>query len=197
MNRALLLFVSCWGLASIAGAAEFCALRVEVQQPNGKPARLIPVVLRGPAGDVVFDERIDQSPFEICDFGYGMHSLQVGYSFCYPTTIGNLRMRLGDPIRLTIRLNECPPDVIHGRCDMNLKVKNKISGKGIGGVRVVGRQPVPIAGTTDSYGRVQLFFQVSGELEIDFSADGFEPLRHLIPCKGLEEREIFLKPLPQ
>src|SRR5260370_549074 len=72
-------------------AAEgFCGLSVGLLSSDGSPARLTPVRLVDPSGKTVYDEQVEGPTFQICDFGFGPHTLIIGYGFCYPVTISGL-----------------------------------------------------------------------------------------------------------
>jgi hypothetical protein len=114
-NRCIATRLLLWSIAALLSVASaksevFCALTVQVLFQDGSPARLQPARLTDPSGKIVFDEQIENSSFSICDFGIGAHKLTVGYGFCYPVTISGIRLRLGRPIHLVVRLNQCPPD---------------------------------------------------------------------------------------
>lgn len=94
-----------------AQTKEFCALSVELVPVRGTQLRHIPVRLLDQSGKAVFDEQVNNPAFRICDFGFGPHTLVVGSSNCHPMEIHGLRLRFGEPITLTVPLNECQRDV--------------------------------------------------------------------------------------
>jgi len=171
-------------------AQEFCAMTVDILQSDGTPARLIPVKLINAAGKAVFDERLERSPLRICDFGFGPHQLEVGYGFCYRTTISNIKLEYGEPIHLVVRLNECPADTIRGQgCDLFLRLRTE-DGRPVVGAKV--KQTERLLGTSDSFGRVMLYFVRQSDQTLSITADGVESKMLTVSCKGLQQHELVL-----
>jgi hypothetical protein len=190
--------LSCVFLSAVGAAAQprdYCALSVELQSSDGSPARLTPVRLLDPSGKAVFDEQVDGSTFEICDFGFGEHTLIVGYKFCHPTTISKLQLRFDDPIRLTVRLQPCQRDVWNGGCEMYLRLRD--SAGPLGGVSVVWENGVP-SSISDRFGRVHTLLPPKTSTTIHIAKDGFEAQETALSCLPEEriEREVTLRRRP-
>jgi hypothetical protein len=113
-------------LGQRAKAVDFCALTVDIQDSTGGPAKLTHVQLVDPTGKVVFQDQVEGSTLRICDFGFGEHKLVVGNPRCYPNTVSGIRLRLDEPIHLTVRLNWCPRDHFAGNlCSVYLRVQDQ------------------------------------------------------------------------
>lgn len=190
----LIVIAGCY-VSGAAFAEDFCALSVEVQFHDGSPARLTPVRLVDPSGKVVFDEQAEKSTFRICDFGFGPHSLVVGYGFCYPTTVSGLELHLGRPIHLMVRLNECPPHVSRGSCSVYLRARSP-SGSALENVSVSWGTGGP-PGATDAYGRVGTSLVGPATTTAILTKEGYIPESIALHCTKSEgiEREIVLKPV--
>lgn len=195
LSRLLLIALIVGLLTPLASAEEFCALTADLQYQDGRPARLTPVRLTDPAGKVVFDGPAVDSQVRICDFGFGPHKLEVGYTFCYPVAISGLRLRLGRPIRLTIRLNDCPPDEWRGSCRAYLRVRNS-SESPIEGVAIswgTGQDPV----TTDRFGRAEISILPDTSTAAVLAKPGYATEKVILRCETSEdiERTISLRAL--
>ena len=182
---------------SAVAAKDFCALTVELVDSHGAPAKLTPVRLIDSSGRTVFDEQIEGPTVRICDFGFGLHRLVAGYGFCYPVTISNLRLGMGRPIHLTVRLNACPPDIWGGSlCDGYLRVREP-SGAAVPGARL---RLAPANGTSDSlsdqYGRVESFLVGGSSAVATISKEGYGAQHMSLRCTQSEEieREVLLTP---
>jgi hypothetical protein len=178
-----------------AMAEDVCALSLDILFPDGSPARLQPVRLKDSSGKVVFEGHAENSKLNICDFGFGEHQLSVGYDRCYPITIAGLRFRLGQPIRLTIHLNECPPDVWGGSsCSLYFRVREP-TGRRIEGVRV----SLGIGSTlsiTDGFGRAGSTLVGGTSAVATLSKEGYasEQVRLYCPHSEDIDKEVVLKP---
>ncbi len=182
-------------LAASPPAGEFCALSVEIHDQKDQPARLTPVQLVDPSGRTVFDEQVEGSTVRICDFGFGPHQLRVGYSFCYPITISGLRLILGRSIHLTVRLNQCPPDIWYGRlCRVYLRVREQ-AGAQARGVNVAWGTNEP-PGMTDQFGRVESYLLEGQSTQARLSGGGYVTESVPLECPESEqviEKEVVLK----
>jgi hypothetical protein len=175
--------------AGSAVAEEFCALSVDVLFHDGSRARLQPVQLIDSSGKVVFDQETEDSQLHICDFGFGPHKLVVGYGFCYQTTISGLQLRLGYPIHLTVRLNECPRDVWRGGCVVYLRVRES-NGSPIDHVNV-SLGPGPQSNVTDRFGRVEVRLGFGKSAVATISKDAY--LSDFLPLRCAEAEEFIEK----
>ncbi len=176
--------------AANAAAAEFCALTVDIIGTDGHPARLTPVRLIDPSGKTVFDKEVEGSSVKICDFGFGPHTLMVGYRHCYPVSIPNLVLRLDEPLRLVVRLNQCARDGMRDNvCLVYLRVHDP-SGSPVENAVVVSSSDAP---RTDSFGRV-MNYVLTGTSIIVIRAPGFLEANIPLTCMSTEEidKEITL-----
>jgi hypothetical protein len=184
-------------LTAASSATDFCALTVDFMDHQGRPARLTPVQLMDPSGKVVFDKQVEGPSMRICDFGFGAHQLLVGYSFCYPVRISGLRLVLGNPIHLTVRLNKCPPDTWYGKvCRTYLRVRDQ-AGAHVQGVRVLwGTHERP--GVTDGFGRVESYLLEGTFTQATLSKEGYLPETVSLACpeSGEIEKEVVLQRAP-
>ena len=186
-----------WFLAFVGpvlAAEKFCALTVELLDRDGAPAKLTPVQLIGPSGEIVFNDQVSGSKLRICDFGFGLHKLVVGPSYCHPITISGLRLRLGKPMDLTVRMNGCPPDIWGGSlCSVYLRVREPT------GARVEGSSlsfgPSEPAVVTDEFGRVGNSLVAGSSISATLSKVGYVSQHFSLSCKQSEdiEREVVLE----
>lgn len=165
-------------------AAEFCAVTANVTDSNGKPASIVSFQLEDPAGKVV-KSGINFGPqIEICDFGFGPHTLRVGTNECLPVTISDLRLVLGSPLRLRVILNACSHQWPRNACLLYLRVSDD-GGNPVSGVRVVrNSRPEEI---TDGYGRYQ---SLSRTTDLMLAKEGFQDEKVHVDCRDDEEIDL-------
>jgi|SRR5579862_3721714 len=197
MAARLMLFAIAGCLFGGSAAGEtFCALSVEVRFHDGRPARLQPVKFIDPSGNIVFDEQIENSTFQICDFGFGEHRLVVGSSRCYQTAVSGIELRLGRPIHLTVWLNDCPRHISRGKnCSVYLRVRNP-SASALAGVNVsLGTDRPP--GTTDDFGRVETYVKGAASTTAVLTKEGNVAEHVPLRCEDSEDiqRDVVLIPV--
>jgi len=181
-----------------ANAADFCALTVDILDSTGGPARLTHVQLVDPAGKVVFQDQVAGSTLRICDFGFGEHKLVVGNPLCYPNTVGGLRLRLDEPIHLTVRLNWCPRDRFASNlCNVYLRIRDP-AGKPLPEATLLWDQ-MSARPLSDDMGRVGAPLVSGQSVVATVSKQGYSTETIPISCKEGEaiEREVLLKPRTQ
>src|SRR5579884_2683988 len=96
-SKGLLINVSALVLLAAAaaqGAQGFCALTLNIADPQGQPARRTWVQLIDPKGNVEKNELVRGPTVQFCDFGFGSHSVVVGPNLCHPTTISKIFLDL-------------------------------------------------------------------------------------------------------
>ena len=183
---------------SAAATKAFCALTLDVLDSGGAPAKLTPVKLIDSSGAIVFDQQVEGSTVRICDFGFGPHRLVVGYGRCYPATISNLRLRMGRPIHLTVRLNACPPDNWGGSlCDVYLRVREPSGAPVAGAGLALGDDGSN--SLSDQYGRVESFLVGGSSAVATISKEGYGSQHLTLRCTQSEdiEKEVLLTPAHQ
>jgi hypothetical protein len=166
-----------------ASAAEFCALSIRIITPEGRPARLTPVKLLDPSGKVIFDEQVETSEVQICDFGFGAHTLVVGYRYCHPVSISGLVLHLDEPLRLTVQLNQCSNDVWRDGCLVYLRIRDP-SGSPVENATLVSSSVVP--SSSDRFGRVTGNI-LKGNSSVVLKKAGYVELRIPLACPASEE----------
>jgi hypothetical protein len=175
----------CW-------AQDFCALTVDLQRFDGQPASRTPVMLKDSSGKVVFEDPVAGPKVEICDFGFGRHTLVVGG--CYTTEIPDLVLRLGHPVHLTVRKNECPAEVWRSTCSVYLRIRDQ-SGTGIGDVDLIWDPAGGPRGRSDRYGRVESFLPLKTSGVAVLYKRGYSTERIELRCNEVRdiEQEITMK----
>lgn len=145
-NRLILLALL---ISSDIFAADFCALKAKILDDRGNPIMRTVIELVDPTGAIVL-RKSTASELEICDFGFGLHTLRIGPNEDYPVSISNLEALPEYPIALTITLTR-PGRYIKGTnyCEVYFRVVDEKS-------QPVAEATVGYAGITsaaDSYGR--------------------------------------------
>jgi hypothetical protein len=167
-------------------AADFCAVHVRVVNPNGYPINNTWIELKDPSGRVVRREHVGPE-FEICDFGFGPHTLTVGTNECLPMSISNLRVVIGRPLSLKVMMNDCGyRHDMRSACFVYFRTVG-VDGRPIGGVEFSHRaREEPPA--TDSFGRRQTL--LSGRRDVTFTKIGYAPTTVRVECKEHEQLDI-------
>lgn len=193
-NIALILIFALGGKVSLLKAQDYCALIVDLQSANGSPAKSVPVRLYDPQGKLVLDELSSGPRVRVCDFGFGPHSLQIGYNHCFPTTFPNLRLRLGRPISLSVRLQRCEPDTWEGSCSLYLRISDGADRPLEGVALLIDRKTV---GLSDPFGRVEGFF-LDQTVKAKVAKTGYGSQELELHCSQGEvfERALRLERLP-
>jgi hypothetical protein len=194
LSRLLLLGLLAIMLRSEVSAQDFCAVTATISDSAGRPIYRTWVQLEDSEGRVVF--RTQSGPLlEICDFGFGPHTLRVGTNTCLPVAISNLTVTLGYPIRLAVVLNSCPLYPVPGNyCPAMLRVVAR-NGNPIGGVLIhAGFLKAPIV--ADGYGRADLRISRGTSQEITISHPDFRSKTLRLTCSGIEslDQQIVLDP---
>lgn len=171
--------------AVIASAENFCALTVNIESPDGRPARKTWVELIDPDGVVEKRELVDGPTVHICDFGFGAYSIRIAPNLCHPITISNLHLHLGHPITLRVRKSECEGEGMHTGCEVFLRVGDK-EAKRIAGASILSEGHPWLK--TDEFGRAEGLL-AAGERQIAVSAEGYQP--RLIALKCEEASDLY------
>jgi len=187
----------CLLLCSIVGqvsvrAQEFCALTVDLQTFDGRPASRTPVTLVDSSGKVVFHDSVAGPRVQICDFGFGPHTLVVGS--CYKTEISKVVLRLGQPIHLAVRKSECPAEVSRTTCLVYFRIRDQ-SGAAVAEVELNWETREGPKGSSDAFGRVESFLPEDATGVAILSKTGYDAQRIGLQCADLGdiEREVVMK----
>ena len=187
------------GFTLSAASPDFCALSVKISDWDGKAINSIYIELVD-SSDHVELRRMVRAEFQICDFGFGPHTLRLGVSECFPLAISNLEVRLGNPITLDVRLPRCA----YGRpmygsftgeraCFSYFRTT---TGDGAPLPQVeISPQLGTEASLTDSYGRWQGIF--AGTKEMTFSKRGYTPKTLRVSCPDAGPIEVSVALTPQ
>jgi hypothetical protein len=180
--------------APLAYAEDFCAVTLNVTKWDGSPSGAW-IELLDPAGKIVRKESFTESAHQICDFGFGPHTLRVGTNSCLPVAISNIRVVFGFPLNLHVRLDGCGyQEQMRNACLLYLRIVDEF-GKPI---PEVGFSPILVLNIpqrTDSYGRYQSLFK--GNHDTTFTKPGYESATVHLQCRDTEEvdKEVVLKKL--
>ena len=191
---AKLLFLSTVIAPSYIWAQDFCALTVDLQKFDGQPASRTPVVLKDSLGKVVFEDSVAGPKVEICDFGFGRHTLIVGG--CYTTEISNLVLRLGHEVHLTVKKNKCPAEVSRTTCLVYLRVRAKAD-MGLSDVSLSWEPDAGPPGRTDRFGRVESFLPLTASRVLVLAKPGYNTERIELRCAEIHdiEQEVTMRPV--
>jgi hypothetical protein len=182
---AFLVFLGFSASVTSAQAEDFCAVTLNVVGADRMPISSTWIELDDPAGNVVRKEIMMGPTLQICDFGFGPHTLRVGTNECLPVTISNLRVVVGSPVELNVMLNLCGyREIMRNACLLYFRVVDE-GGHSIPDVGFSPRIAAERQPKTDSYGRYQILFR--GKQDITFAKQGFSPRTVSVQCDGVEE----------
>lgn len=186
----LLLVLSC---RQVLALESFCALTLQIETPDGQPARRTWVELRDPTGKMVLQEQVHGPVLTICDFGPGPHSLTTGGNQCHPTTISNLYMKMGHPISLRVRQQKCEIySSEHSGCEFLARIRDE-RGRAISGARLL-LNGFEGPERSDEFGRLVIWL-VSAHNDVVADAPGYRPQSIAVQCESGDnlDREIHLQ----
>lgn len=173
-------------LAPLSPAADttFCAVNVKVSLADGLPINHTRIELVDASGEVVLREDVGPN-FQICDFGFGPHTLRVGTNECLPVSISNLRVLKGRPLHLNVMLQPCfYGDVTRSDCLIYFRTIDSRH-RAVPEVDFTPRLNSDQPTRTDSFGRWQGLFR--GTIDVKFTKPGYEPVSVPIHCRRDEE----------
>lgn len=134
----------------VGRAQDACLLTADIILDDGRPIVSTHIELTDPSGKIVL-QRQTSSRLEICDFGFGPHTLRVGTNERYPVTISSLIANPSYPIRLKIILNSGPQASSGSNfCEVYFRVFDE-DGSPVANASVIAGNR---AGSTDIYGRI-------------------------------------------
>jgi hypothetical protein len=173
-----------------ANAEDFCALTANVVNSAGEPISSTWIELVNSEGQIVRREMRTGPTITICDFGFGPHTLRVGTNECLPTSISNLRVVIGRPLRLNVVINSCSyRDVVRNGCLLYVRVADA-QGIPVPNADLSTSPPPALQPRTDAYGRYQGL--IRGSQDITVTKPGFEPASTRVQCRADEELDIGL-----
>lgn len=175
-----------------AASPDFCALSVKISASDGSAINRTSIELVDSAGRVEL-RRMVGAEFQICDFGFGPHTLRLGVNECFPLAVSNLEIRLGNPITLDVRLPKCA----YGRPMYGASTGERAcltyfrttagDGEPLSQVEMSPKFGTD-ASLTDSYGRWQGI--MAGTKEITFRKSGYSPQTMRISCPEAGPLEV-------
>jgi hypothetical protein len=175
--------------ASAANAEDFCALTVKLETAATLPPSRTWVELIDQSGNVERREQVQGSAFNICDFGFGPHTLRVGTNECLPVSVSNLRLVIGTPLHLTVFMNLCGyQDVMRTGCLLYLRVSDQ-HGTPVPDASVIYPADPGALTKTDSFGRLQILVP-RGTRDLVVAKDGFADTNVSTQCRDNEEIDL-------
>ncbi len=112
--------------AKAAPAEDFCAVTLHVTSFDSGPITSLWVEILDSSANVVRREQMHGATFQICDFGFGPHTIRVGTNECLPVSISNVRLVFGSPLSLSVFLNSCGyRDTMRNACFAYLRVTDE------------------------------------------------------------------------
>jgi len=185
-------------LSSVASAqsalGDSCLLKLSVMDSSKSPVTGASVELLSSEGRAVFTTQTADGYAEICDGDFGIYSLRVGSSSCFPTTISGLWFTPGQPIDLKLILNSCNKyHLTRIGCSAYLRVRASPDDP-------VHQARAWVNGTTwevkgDIFGRLLIWLTPGQTTRAMIGAPGFTPVPVMLICNDVEniERTILLE----
>jgi hypothetical protein len=201
LRRASILIFLLRGLAiGQTDGKPFCAIELSVTLADGGNAEGAEAELIDQYGTVRAKRQTVAGRAEICDFGFGPHSLRVKHYSSTTVTLSDLRLIYGMTQQIRVVLNRALPDshvmVMGTGCSAYLRVTDLDSSAPIEGVRIA---EVPSGPTSDRYGRLQFLVPVKRFTIFSLSRTGYGSKSVLLGCAEASdsiEREIGLSKNP-
>lgn len=172
------------GLAGSAARAsgEFCAIKVHVTDTSGAGLTL-PLALSNSEGKVVALSRTQDGQGEICDVGFGTHTLTIGrYEACHPVAIEGIRITGLQPLVFRVSLPFCMTsgDRVYVACFAHIRVADQ-TGKPIPAAKIdMDAHPGSII--ADSYGRAMTHIDRDRLIRVRVTARGYSAAETAIDC---------------
>jgi len=185
--------------SAVAHASDTCAVKLHVTYDDGQALTSTWIELLDSSGKVEIRKMMRGSDLDLCDFGFGRHSLRVGTNECFPVTIENLIVDLKYPIALRVLLPSCNRGEPGGNvCPIYFRIHDSAGMPipdamvSVPGVVVTNGPADPQQ--TDAYGRIQLL--LGGSRTVTFSKQGFEDVTSRIDCGKVREidTELVMRP---
>lgn len=196
----IFLFVLLVAGALQGAAQEFCAVRVVVTSPKGAPL-WVPVKLYDPAGKLVKSLFTDSASgvAELCDFGFGEHSIRVGQGGCSEMVIPSVVLCYGATATYRVILNGCPcAGFTASGCQPYLRIASD-DGVPLKGATVNWSESGR-AWKTDVYGRVKPIIPIGVKGTLRITAPNYQPAIVPLDCRPgslerFKEFEVKMAPL--
>lgn len=186
----LLLCIVCF--TCLAGASDFCAVRIQVSDKEGRPVD-VPVELIDPSGKTVARTHSWQGDAEFCDFGFGEHSILVGGDACNSVLIQKVRLHYPEPQVFKVVLTFCPGQHFMGNvCRVYFRVVDEAGDPAVAvAVQVQG----VLRSRTDRYGRALTLIRLERIETVTFSYEPYETKAIEVSCAARApiERLVVLK----
>ena len=167
---------------------DFCAVRLNVTDPEGTPVRLAVADLLDKDGRIVRTENVVNGRAEFCDFGFGRYSILVHdkRSQCGGAEIKGIRVIYGLTQHLGAILNLCADegDWVGSACSFYVRVAAP-GGRPVSGVEIKGPNLQGID-HTDKYGRALLFVTKGQGVDYTFSHLGYKATSLELTCPSLK-----------
>ncbi len=173
-----------------AAAADFCAVRLEVSDEEGRPLD-VRVELTDPSGKTVAHTHSWQGEAEFCDFGFGEHSILVGGDTCNSVLIRKVRLTYHHPQTFKVGLTMCPSKHFMGTaCGVYFRVTDE---GGEPAVAVAVHVEGVLQSRTDRYGRALTLIRLGRTETVTFSYEPYETKAIEVNCRGPIEKLVVLK----
>lgn len=166
----------------VAKGAEYCAVRLRIVDPQGRPLDSTFSVF-DERGKLVLESKSAQGVAEICDLPFGNSRIDIGReTSCGSLTIKNLRDRWPLNQEIVAVRNLCGGDQIGPQlgCMVAFRIKDMV-GHPLAGVTIdVGGSRIPVS---DRFGRAWAAISTGSMPIAELSIFGYEPLSSTLNCK--------------
>jgi hypothetical protein len=159
----------------------------------GRPAS---VELVDSQGKTLIQTLTRNSQAELCDFGFGPHTIIVARDSCTPVVLQNIRLRIGETQKFYVVLNPCAHYFGTKGCSVYFRISSNVGGP-------LSNPHVSVSGLTeplvaDRYGRLSTALLSGSAATYDISAPEHERAILTVTCKEREEFEkaVVLKKVP-
>lgn len=152
-------------------AGEYCAIRITVLDPNGRPQRG-PVLLRTQDGK--WEQTViagDDGVAEFCDTGFVLHEAVVGSNVCGQVVLRYIAPLWLEPLNLKVTYQNCHSNLPSAGCHVIFRLRSP-EGRAVEGVEFRGIG-VPTETRSDRYGRIMITVPWGKAIDGHFVRAGF------------------------
>lgn len=169
-------------------ASEYCAIRITVLDPNGRPQRG-PVLLRTQDGS--WEQTViagENGVAEFCDTGFVLHEAVVGSNVCGQVVLRYIAPLWLEPLNLKITYQNCHSNLPSAGCHVVFRLRSP-EGSAVEGVEFRGLG-VPPGTRSDRYGRFMITVPWGKTIDGHFVKVGFRYHAVQFECRQRGETMI-------